>query len=101
MNSSINKTPQTPLQTSVSRCPFVSNSRPIELKNYLDDSSFTDSLYSKSRSKIHCNEQRCVGSFINPSNFKFVPKPKEEMIEQAKDFIKQFYGSAKMFINLI
>jgi hypothetical protein len=96
MNSSVNKTPQTPLLASASKCPFVSNSRPIELKNYLDDSSFTDSLYSRSKTKIRCNEQRCLGSFINPSSFKFVPKSKEEMIEQAKDFIKQFYASAKM-----
>jgi hypothetical protein len=95
----MNKTPQTPLQTNESKpkCPFVHNNKPIELKCYLNDSTYTDSLYSKAKNKIHCNEERCMGSFMNPDlHHKYVPKSKEELIAEAKDFIKQFYGSVKM-----
>ena len=78
------------------KCPFDENEKPIKLKFLLDESTFSDRLHQKSHEKISCNEERCMGSLLNTSKTpKDFRKSKEEIIEQATDFINQFYASVK------
>ena len=84
------------------KCPFedkndqnVKNKRPIELKFLLEDSRFIDRLHQKSNIQITCTEKRCMGSVLHSEKFKNYKKSKEDIIEQATDFINQFYASVK------
>ena len=72
------------------------NKKPVELKFLLDDTCFIDRLHQKSIIKIGCNEEKCMGSILIPKKrLKECKKSKEEIIEQATDFINQFYASVK------
>ena len=89
------------LDEKSSKFPFENSFRPIELKFLLEDSRFTDRLHQKSNIKITCTEKRCMGSLLHSEKFKNYQKSKEHIIEQASDFINQFYASVNRFSFLL
>ena len=69
----------------------------VELKFLLDESCYIDRLHHKSNIKVTCTPEKCMGSILHTSKLLKCKnkKSKEEIIEQATDFINQFYASVK------
>lgn len=97
---------------SQQKCPFSNGKeKTIELKFHLDDDSrFYDSLnynplrvYSVPSNKLElliyfylckkmtCNADRCTASLVDEPNKK-IKKTKQDILEEAIDFFKQFYN---------
>lgn len=73
-------------------------SKPIKLRNLLNDEQTVDNLHFKYKhnNKSHgCNETRCLASMINPKPVEYKVRSVSETFEHAKDFINNFYASIK------
>ncbi|XP_033628503.1 nitric oxide synthase, brain-like [Asterias rubens] len=66
----------------------------VRLKNLLDGKQTTDTLHQKAKIPLQCSESRCMGSIMFPPR-KAGPRPKEIVLEQATDFINQYYTHIK------
>ena len=76
---------------------------PIKLKQLLNDERTVDNLHMKykNNTKSHgCNEQRCLGSILNPKPVEQRVRTRQETWEQAKDFIDNYYASIKRLDTL-
>lgn len=71
----------------------------VKIKNVADEKIvYTDTLHNKSLENVPCNSNRCLGSIMGYTTNKRAPgepRPKEEVLVQAKDFIEQYYTSIK------
>lgn len=104
--------PQLHKKVMESKCPFIRASsqssnlnhsvdavqkakkkKGVKLKYLLDETTTLDTLFHKSITKITCNDERCTGSMmLQPGK---QDKSREEISEEAVDFINQFYASVK------
>ncbi len=82
-------------ESNINNGKQIKSKKTIELKFLLDDSRFFDRLHQKSNIKINCTEKRCMGSALHSAKLQPLKKSKEEIIDQATDFINQFYASVK------
>ncbi|XP_074640312.1 nitric oxide synthase-like protein [Tubulanus polymorphus] len=70
--------------------------RYVRVKNYQDkNNSSLDTLHLKANSSVGCTAEKCMGSFISPGRSNTLPRTKDEIIHQAKDFLDQYYTSTK------
>ncbi|XP_043923547.1 nitric oxide synthase, brain-like [Protopterus annectens] len=71
----------------------------VRIKNWEQDTSFNDTLNMKAATVFPCNTVRCRGSVMFPNEMicrsRDGPRPKEEIMPLAIDFINQYYGSSK------
>lgn len=82
----------------IASSPTINNSRPIKLKNLLNCEQTVDILHTKYKNNNkshHCNEIRCLGSLMNPKPLEHRVRSPAELLEQAQDFINNFYSSIK------
>ncbi|KAK3084578.1 hypothetical protein FSP39_015724 [Pinctada imbricata] len=73
----------------------------VRLHNMADEKLIiTDTLHNKSTESVGCGETRCIGSlmFAKHNKISGEPRPKEDVIVQAKDFIEQYYTSIKRYV---
>lgn len=81
-------------QESTSRAPKY-----VRLKYWEHDTTCNDVLNMKSAGVFPCNSVRCRGSIMFPNEMirriRDAPRPKEEVLPLAIDFINQFYASSK------
>ncbi|XP_041349355.1 nitric oxide synthase, brain-like [Gigantopelta aegis] len=68
-----------------------------KLNNLLDGKMYVDVLHKKCLEEVPCTPERCMGSQYAHTTKRppGVPRPKEELIVHAKDFIDQYYQSIK------
>jgi len=72
--------------------------KPIKLRNLINGEQTGDTLHQKYmlNNKSHgCNETRCLGSLLNPKPVEYKVRSVAETLEQAKDFVNNFYASIK------
>lgn len=84
---------KTPLPKESSRKNLVKK-KGAKLKYLIDQSNYIDTLHHKTIKKVSCTSERCMASLLQDSKPK-VKKNKEELVEEAVDFINQFYASVK------
>ncbi|GAV04595.1 hypothetical protein RvY_14857-3 [Ramazzottius varieornatus] len=68
----------------------------IKLKNLLDGKTFVDTLHRSTAQSVGCTANRCTASLLNlsrPQNS--LARSTEEVLLLAKDFIRQYFESAK------
>ncbi|XP_041348761.1 nitric oxide synthase, inducible-like [Gigantopelta aegis] len=84
-------------KTTEEKTNCVKPKRLTKLKNLLDDKMFVDVLHKKCIEEVTCTPERCMGSQYAHMTKRppGVPRPKEELIVHAKDFIDQYYQSIK------
>lgn len=73
-------------------------SRQVKLRNLISGEQNVDNLHSKYKgnSKSHgCSEQRCLGALMNPKPVEQKVRSSSEILEQAQDFINNYYASIK------
>ncbi|CAH1257154.1 NOS1 [Branchiostoma lanceolatum] len=75
----------------------TSTSRPVRLRNWLKEGTMHDTLSVKGNCVNPCNDGRCLGSLMRPRPFTAPGyfRPKEEVLEQAKKFIFEYFASLK------
>eukprot|EP00058_Branchiostoma_floridae_P023238 XP_002608728.1 hypothetical protein BRAFLDRAFT_120590 [Branchiostoma floridae] len=83
-------------------CPFTGSTstaprRAQRLTYHLKDTHLTDTLHLKATNVSPCSSGKCMGSVVRqrepfPPDYK---RPKEEVLEQAKEFIDDYYASMK------
>ncbi|XP_071093891.1 nitric oxide synthase-like isoform X1 [Haliotis cracherodii] len=68
-----------------------------KLKNLIDDKTTMDILHQKHIEPVPCTPERCMGSIMAEASKRppGVPRPREELLLHAKDFIDQYYTSIK------
>lgn len=73
--------------------------KPLKLRNLTTGESTIDNLhksYTKQNTKSHgCNENRCLGSLLNPVPVEHKVRSVSETLDQASDFINNYYASIK------
>ncbi|XP_067654893.1 nitric oxide synthase, inducible-like [Haliotis asinina] len=85
------------------KCPVMHHgstaNKVTSLKNYLDGTSSVDTLHKKQLQSGICSENLCMGSTMLNDDMKHPqsPRPREELLTHAKDFIDQYYTSLKSF----
>ncbi|XP_062619237.1 nitric oxide synthase 1-like isoform X1 [Saccostrea cucullata] len=71
----------------------------VKIRNVADEKIvYTDTLHTKSLENVPCTSNRCMGSIMGFTTNKRAPgepRPKEEVLLQARDFIEQYYTSIK------
>lgn len=70
----------------------------VKLRNLISGEQTTDNLHFKYKgnSKSHgCTEQRCLGALMNPKPVEQKVRSSTEILEQAQDFINNYYVSIK------
>ncbi|XP_078670103.1 nitric oxide synthase 1-like [Branchiostoma floridae x Branchiostoma belcheri] len=72
-------------------------SRPVRLTNWLNGTTMHDTLNMKGISLNPCSDGRCLGPLMRPrpNTAPGYFRPKEEVLEQAKKFIFEYYSSLK------
>ncbi|XP_071848203.1 nitric oxide synthase-like protein isoform X4 [Apostichopus japonicus] len=65
----------------------------VRVTNLIDGKQFTDTLHQKTYIKTLCDETRCFGSIMFPPKGK--GRSKDEVLLQAKDFIRQYFTHIK------
>ncbi|KAI8502299.1 Nitric oxide synthase, brain [Branchiostoma belcheri] len=83
-------------------CPFTGSTntaprRALRLTDHLKDTHLTDTLHLKATNVSPCSSGKCMGSVVQqrqpfPPDYK---RPKDEVLEQAKEFIDDYYASLK------
>ncbi|XP_060064662.1 nitric oxide synthase 1-like [Ylistrum balloti] len=76
----------------------VSPKKYVKLRNYADEKQvFTDTLHTKISQVVPCTNSKCLGSIMNhpPSRPVGEPRPQEELLTQAREFIDEYYTSIK------
>ncbi|XP_066268552.1 nitric oxide synthase 1-like [Branchiostoma lanceolatum] len=83
-------------------CPFTGSTstaprRAQILTDHLRNKHLTDTLHLKATNVAPCSSGKCMGSVVRqrepfPPGYK---RPKEEVLEQAKEFIDDYYASMK------
>ncbi|XP_078670170.1 nitric oxide synthase 1-like [Branchiostoma floridae x Branchiostoma belcheri] len=71
--------------------------RPARLKNWLSERRIHDTLHTKANDLNPCSDGRCLGPLMRPRPYTAPGyfRPKEEVLEQAKKFIFEYYASLK------
>ncbi|KAK3612606.1 hypothetical protein CHS0354_042115 [Potamilus streckersoni] len=70
----------------------------VKLKNVASENPvYRDTLHMKALESTGCNSERCVGSLISAPSARppGTSRSKTELIDQAKDFIDQYYADMK------
>uniref|UniRef100_A0A8C5JFF3 Nitric oxide synthase n=1 Tax=Junco hyemalis TaxID=40217 RepID=A0A8C5JFF3_JUNHY len=78
----------------ISGCP-----RHVRVRNLENGSSFLDTLHLTAKEVINCQTKACQGSLMTPKGLvrgtRDGPVPPEDLLPQARDFLKQYYSSFK------
>ncbi|KAL5016522.1 hypothetical protein ScPMuIL_006111 [Solemya velum] len=85
-------------QTSASAtkcCPITGQKTAIKMKNLIQDKTSSDTLHAKAQEAVACSEGHCVGSLMTQAtkHSSKNPRPKEDVLVQAEEFIEQYYAS--------
>ncbi|XP_076364142.1 nitric oxide synthase, salivary gland-like [Tachypleus tridentatus] len=83
---------------SAGRCPIVHGTPPIKLTNVTTGKQVYDSLYLRSQ-PIACKSQYCYGSLMSGQSQQRPPgsvRTSQEVLEDAKEFLEQFYVPKKL-----
>ncbi|KAI8499619.1 Nitric oxide synthase, brain [Branchiostoma belcheri] len=77
--------------------PANTRRRPARLKNWLSERRIHDTLHTKANDLNPCSDGRCLGPLMRPRPYTAPGyfRPKEEVLEQAKKFIFEYYASLK------
>ncbi|XP_041378542.1 nitric oxide synthase-like protein [Gigantopelta aegis] len=95
--SEFRKSPSVGRRLSDRRGSSASPKKYTKLRNLLDEKTTVDLLHQKSHEEVPCTPERCMGSIMAHMTKRppGVPRPKDEVIVDAKDFIDQYYQSIK------
>ncbi|XP_078600036.1 nitric oxide synthase 1-like isoform X2 [Branchiostoma floridae x Branchiostoma japonicum] len=77
--------------------------RYARMKNWLNDKQMTDTLHNKGTPVNPCSGTKCLGSLMRPNAAALAKsgrpagevRPKEEVLEHAKEFLDEFFASIK------
>uniref|UniRef100_A0A8C5NQL2 Nitric oxide synthase n=1 Tax=Junco hyemalis TaxID=40217 RepID=A0A8C5NQL2_JUNHY len=82
------------VSNQISGCP-----RHVRVRNLENGSSFLDTLHLTAKEVINCQTKACQGSLMTPKGLvrgtRDGPVPPEDLLPQARDFLKQYYSSFK------
>lgn len=82
------------VSNQISGCP-----RHVRVRNLENGSSFLDTLHLTAKQVISCQTKACQGSLMTPKGLVRGPRdgpvPLEDLLPQARDFLKQYYSSFK------
>lgn len=82
------------VQQSLTFSPLQSR-RPIRLKNLINGEQTVDSLHMKYKANTLCDDNRCLASIYNQSENTHKARSTSDTLEQARDFVNNFYASLK------
>ncbi|KAH9512564.1 hypothetical protein Btru_038801 [Bulinus truncatus] len=69
--------------------------KPVKLRNFLDETTYIDTLHIDTFTTLGCNSHRCLGAVKSEFTSADVLRKREDVISHAMDFLDQFYSSIK------
>nr|XP_014095409.2 nitric oxide synthase [Bactrocera oleae]XP_036234036.1 nitric oxide synthase [Bactrocera oleae]XP_036234073.1 nitric oxide synthase [Bactrocera oleae]XP_036234191.1 nitric oxide synthase [Bactrocera oleae] len=76
-------------------CPIAYMQRPIRLKNIEGKSEVYDKLHLKGQKNLSCSKSTCMSSVMVFYTVSSEPRPQEEVLEQARNLLEQYFTSMK------
>nr|AAK61379.1 nitric oxide synthase [Discosoma striata] len=105
------KVPECPfIGADEKKCPFAAGfqmrsqePKYLRVNNWIEGTQMVDTLHQKATNPLHCTNGRCTGSIMYPYGGEIpearpygIPRPKDEVITHAQDFLEQLYSAKKL-----
>ncbi|XP_047348938.1 nitric oxide synthase, salivary gland isoform X3 [Vespa velutina] len=75
--------------------PASCQRKPTKLRNLIHKTEAFDILHMKYAERTLCSDQVCLGSIMALPNHGTEPRPKEEILVHAKNFLEQYFASIR------